>query len=209
MSDQVGISGLTADEEYLKAKTKFEAFKDEHLKDPNVRAAYEANRVRRELTSLRSARGILQREVAEQMKVGQPSISQFETETHDPRVSTLLRYAAAIGVSVDIVISPSGVCHDCGHPKHGVDDCGEVVGYDHINGDHECGCAGASARLSRMLFEARELIDMYGDVVASQTGKESEWVRRVRDDIDQYREDQGWSPHGFGGEDDAAHIEPA
>ena len=122
--------------------TAFEAFKDEPLEDPNVRAAYEANRIRRELTTLRTARGILQREVAEQMKVGQPSISQFETETHDPRLSTILRYAAAIGVSVDVVISPSGVCSGCSHPKHGDTECGEITGYDHMNGDHECGCPG-------------------------------------------------------------------
>lgn len=33
-------------------------------------------------------------------------------------------------------------CADCGHPWHSDTDCGEVVGYDHLNGDHECGCPG-------------------------------------------------------------------
>jgi hypothetical protein len=52
-----------------------------------------------------------------------------------------------------------------------------------------------------MLFEARELIDMFGDLVESRMGKPDEWARRVRDEIDAYRAERGWSPHGFGGED--------
>jgi hypothetical protein len=28
---------------------------------------------------------------------------------------------------------------------HGDTDCGEVVGYDHLNGDHECGCDGGAS----------------------------------------------------------------
>lgn len=208
MRDQVGISGLTADEEYLKAKTKFEAFKDEHLENPNARASYEAARAIRQLTGLRAATGMTQQQVAEKMRVKQPAVSQFERETHDPRISTFLRYAAAIGVSADLVISPSGVCGDCKHPDHGDTECGEIVGYDHLNGDHECGCIKESALLSRVLFEAREAIDMYGDITESQTGKEPVWLRRLRDEIDEFRESKGWSPHGFGGEADAPHIEP-
>lgn len=59
-----------------------------------------------------------------------------------------------------------------------------------------------AARLSRLLFEARELIDMFGDVVEGRTGKDDTWSRRVRDEIDAYRAERGWSPHGFGGESD-------
>ena len=33
-------------------------------------------------------------------------------------------------------------CNGCGHPKHGNTECGAVTGYDHLNGDHECGCMG-------------------------------------------------------------------
>lgn len=58
------------------------------------------------------------------------------------------------------------------------------------------------AELSRLLFEARELIDMWGDIVGGCEGEESaEYVWRVRDRIDAYRAERGWSPHGFGGED--------
>jgi hypothetical protein len=56
------------------------------------------------------------------------------------------------------------------------------------------------AELSRLLFEARELIDMYGDVVEAKAGVPDEWSRQVRDQLDAYRAERGWSPHGFGGE---------
>jgi hypothetical protein len=55
-------------------------------------------------------------------------------------------------------------------------------------------------RLSRLLFDARERLDMQIDVVESQTGQRDGHGRRLRDEIDAYRAEQGWSPHGFGGE---------
>lgn len=60
--------------------------------------------------------------------------------------------------------------------------------------------AGDAARLSRLMFEARELIDMFGDVVERQSGRTDNWSRRVRDELDAYRADRGWNPNGFGGE---------
>jgi len=56
-------------------------------------------------------------------------------------------------------------------------------------------------KLSRLLFQAREAIDMFGDIVEARTGKKDNYSRALRDEIDLYREEQGWSPHGFGGED--------
>jgi hypothetical protein len=35
-------------------------------------------------------------------------------------------------------------CSQCGHPPHTEGECDAVVGYDHLNGDHECGCPGES-----------------------------------------------------------------
>jgi hypothetical protein len=57
------------------------------------------------------------------------------------------------------------------------------------------------ARLSKLLFEARELVDMWRTHVWATTGKADEWSSRVRDEIDAYRAEQGWSRHGFGGEE--------
>jgi hypothetical protein len=57
--------------------------------------------------------------------------------------------------------------------------------------------AGDNARLSKLLFEARELVDMLR-VITHDDG----WPLRVREDIDAYRAERGWSPHGFGGEEE-------
>lgn len=34
------------------------------------------------------------------------------------------------------------VCPICRHAKHGDSGCEEITVYDHMNGDHECGCPG-------------------------------------------------------------------
>lgn len=57
-----------------------------------------------------------------------------------------------------------------------------------------------NSELSKLLFEAREQIDMWGDVVFARTGQCPEHINSIRDRIDTYRAERGWSPHGFGGE---------
>jgi hypothetical protein len=57
-----------------------------------------------------------------------------------------------------------------------------------------------AARLSKLLFEAREAAEMYADIIRSRMGKEDAWLRRLVVDIDAYRAERGWSPDGFGGE---------
>jgi hypothetical protein len=57
-----------------------------------------------------------------------------------------------------------------------------------------------NARISRLLFCAREEIEMWADVVESRSGEIAESQRRTIREIDEYRAERGWSPHGFGGE---------
>jgi hypothetical protein len=59
-----------------------------------------------------------------------------------------------------------------------------------------------AAHLSKMLFEAREQVEMWADVVEARTGLRATHTRRVIAEIDTYRAEQGWSPDGFGGEED-------
>lgn len=74
--------------------------------------------------------------------------------------------------------------------------------------DEDAPAQADDARLSRLLFEAREAVEMYADVVAAlreQSGKADrgrrvEYLDRLRDEIDAYRAERGWSPHGYGGE---------
>jgi len=60
-----------------------------------------------------------------------------------------------------------------------------------------------SARLdpvvvSRLLFEAREIISMHRDGVEHRTGQRDDWSRRLIAEIEEFRAVQGWTPHGFG-----------
>lgn len=61
-----------------------------------------------------------------------------------------------------------------------------------------------NARLSKMLFEAREAIEMYADVVEAQAGRPDPWLRGLTAKIDAYRAEHGWTPDGFGGELDGS-----
>lgn len=69
-----------------------------------------------------------------------------------------------------------------------------------------CGCAiriGATtetARLSKMLWDVRELLSMYGEHLEYSTGKKDQWIDRTLKEVDEYRAEKGWSPDGFGGE---------
>lgn len=58
----------------------------------------------------------------------------------------------------------------------------------------------AAARLSRLLWDAREATEMFGTVVEARTHIRDRYLRRLTEDIDQFRREQGWSPTGFGGE---------
>lgn len=65
-----------------------------------------------------------------------------------------------------------------------------------------------SAELSRLLFEARESIDMWADVIESRAGQPAAHERALVARLDEYRARQGWSPHGFGGESDPSESTP-
>lgn len=78
------------------------------LADPQFRAAYEdateLHRILDTLVELRRARRLSQTQVAERMGVRQPTVSGFETESSDPRLSTLQRYARAVEGRLRLVL---------------------------------------------------------------------------------------------------------
>lgn len=57
-----------------------------------------------------------------------------------------------------------------------------------------------AARLSRLLFQARESLDMWRDVVEIRTGKTDAYTRGLVQQIDDYRAEKGWPADGWGGE---------
>jgi len=54
-----------------------------------------------ELISYRRSRQITQQQIADQLQVAQATIASFERRGNDPKLSTLRRYAAAIGALVE------------------------------------------------------------------------------------------------------------
>lgn len=65
--------------------------------------AQPADSVVRALVERRKALRLRQKDVAELMHVGQSAVCQFE-RGHDPHLSTLTRYARAVGVSVAVAL---------------------------------------------------------------------------------------------------------
>lgn len=67
------------------------------------------------LVGLRRTHGLTQTEVAERMGVTQPTISDLETQTGDPRLSTVQRYARAVGAELILELrlcEPEQCSHD-------------------------------------------------------------------------------------------------
>ena len=54
--------------------------------------------------------------------------------------------------------------------------------------------------VSRLLWESREVAEMLADVSERRSGKLDGALRRLVQEIDDYRADRGWSPSGFGSE---------
>ncbi|MER7205502.1 helix-turn-helix transcriptional regulator [Streptosporangium sp. NPDC000239] len=69
-----------------------------------LRAAERDVRLIEELVRLRRARGLTQAQVAERMRRTQPAVSDFERLGGDPHLSTIRRYALAIGAEVTYVV---------------------------------------------------------------------------------------------------------
>ena len=61
-----------------------------------------ARKLLRSLIAARSKAGLSQAEVARRMGVPQPAIVRLEAGTHSPTLTTLARYASAIGVDLDV-----------------------------------------------------------------------------------------------------------
>lgn len=59
----------------------------------------------RDLVATRERAGLTQTQVAALMGTDQATVSRFESRTVDPRMSTLRRYAAAVGARIDYAVT--------------------------------------------------------------------------------------------------------
>lgn len=66
--------------------------------------AEDVQRILDELVRHRKSSGLRQSDVAKRMKVSQPRVSDFESESSDPRLATVQRYARAVGVRLRLKV---------------------------------------------------------------------------------------------------------
>lgn len=57
-----------------------------------------------QLVELRKKLGLTQAEIAERMNTSQPAVAAFERVENDPKLSTIRRYAMAVGLLIDHVV---------------------------------------------------------------------------------------------------------
>ncbi|MCD7791925.1 MAG: helix-turn-helix domain-containing protein [Oscillospiraceae bacterium] len=88
----------------------YEEFKREALKNPSVKAEYDAlepefSLIRAMLDARREA-GLTQKQLSERTGISQSDISKFETGNGNPSLKTLQRLAAGMGMKVKIEFQP-------------------------------------------------------------------------------------------------------
>jgi len=101
---------------------EWEEWIDEEFQTPAARLALELAREDQQLLArlieLRKAR-MSQEKIAEAMGISQATVSAFERLGNDPRLSTLRRYARALGVMVRHHVDPDALdCHDSHYIAH-------------------------------------------------------------------------------------------
>ena len=69
-----------------------------------------------ELVAYRRAAGLSQSQVAERMGTSQPAVARLEAGDVDARMSTMQRYAAALGQQMELRLHPTGKPGKTGHP---------------------------------------------------------------------------------------------
>ena len=86
--------------------SEWKEFRDELLRDPDVKAAYDAHAADRELARAiirqRLEKKVSQQEMALKMNVPQSNVSRLESGTRTPTLETLQRATDALGVPLEI-----------------------------------------------------------------------------------------------------------
>lgn len=86
--------------------SEWKEFREELLQDREVREAYEARAVERELARAvmqqRLAKQVTQKEMAGKMHVPQGNVSRLESGSLSPTIATLQKAAQALDVSLEI-----------------------------------------------------------------------------------------------------------
>jgi DNA-binding XRE family transcriptional regulator len=86
--------------------TNWDRYVKKELRKPAVRRAYEEEtrvlKIGLELANQRRRRGLTQAEVARRIGTSAPQLSRTERRPENANMRTLMRYAAAVGMDLDI-----------------------------------------------------------------------------------------------------------
>jgi ribosome-binding protein aMBF1 (putative translation factor) len=87
-------------------KSSFDVYLGQQLKQPKVREAFEQERkfldIGFALASQRKKQGLTQEEIAKKIGSSAPQVSRTERRPEHSNVRTLARYAAAVGMELDL-----------------------------------------------------------------------------------------------------------
>jgi len=93
-------------------KTAWDRYVKQQLKTPAVRQAYEEETkvlsIGVELANQRRRKGLTQAQVAKQIGTSAPQLSRTERRPENVNMRTLIRYAEAVGMELDIKLVARG-----------------------------------------------------------------------------------------------------
>lgn len=92
--------------------TDFEEFLEEQLKDPEIRAQWDALQPMDAIAQAMIGAGITKKQLSERTGIAQSDISKLETGGGNPSLKTLQRLAADMGMVLHIEFRPAA---DTGH----------------------------------------------------------------------------------------------
>ncbi|MGP8175827.1 MAG: helix-turn-helix domain-containing protein [Terracidiphilus sp.] len=93
-------------------KTAWDSYLKQELEKPEVRHAYEEETkvlsIGLELANQRRRKGLTQAEVARKIGTSAPQLSRTERRPENVNMRTLIRYAEAVGMDIDIKLVAKG-----------------------------------------------------------------------------------------------------
>ena len=92
--------------------TAWDSYVKKELRKPAVKKAYEEEtqvlKIGLELANQRRRKGLTQAEVAQRIGTSAPQLSRTERKPENANMRTLMRYAAAVGMDLDIRLVARG-----------------------------------------------------------------------------------------------------
>jgi len=91
-------------------RSNWDRYLRKQLKNPDVKRAFDeewsALAIGAALAQERQKRGITQEHIAERMGTSAPQLSRTERQPEHANISTLMRYADALGLKLDFILRP-------------------------------------------------------------------------------------------------------